>query len=79
MSETIQILVFGKLTDILPALVFKVDAGETVASLKHRLEAEYPALSGRTYRISVNRKMVDEKSFVMPGDEIALMPPFSGG
>jgi len=79
MINAIQILSFGKLTDILPAVITKEHSGTTVSSLLSELEKDYPALKDRTYRVSVNRKMADGETPVSPGDEIALMPPFSGG
>jgi molybdopterin converting factor small subunit len=37
-------------------------------------------LTGKTYRIAVNQRFVELKdTMVSSGDEIAFMPPFSGG
>jgi MoaE-MoaD fusion protein len=55
----------------------------TVADLLQQVSREYPALSdmllpGRIL-VSVNHEFVRPDSTVRDGDEVALMPPFSGG
>lgn len=79
MNGTLRILAFGKLSDLMPAGL-EIDWQQAnLYTLKCRLEKEYPSLAGRTYRIAVNRKMAGDDAVVAPGDEIALLPPFSGG
>jgi molybdopterin converting factor subunit 1 len=55
--------------------------GATVADLRRRLAADYPALAGLLERSAIavqNDFAVD--SCVLPGNsEIALLPPVSGG
>lgn len=57
------------------------DAGapSTVAELEARLRAQLPALAGRPFRTAVNRRYATADERVAPGDEIALIPPVSGG
>ncbi len=55
----------------------------TAADLLQQVAREYPALSellspGRIM-ISVNHEFVKQDAAVKDGDEVALMPPFSGG
>ena len=55
----------------------------TVSELLKYVSTEYPALSdilsqGRIL-ISVNQELVKSDALVKNGDEVALMPPFSGG
>ena len=75
----ITILAFGKLTDILPQQLKFNWIGGDVSDLKNILESTYPALAGKTYQIAVNHTIVPLNTTVMPGAEIALLPPFSGG
>ena len=45
------------------------------------LEARWPSLEryrGR-YRLALNQEFVDEDALLRPGDELALLPPVSGG
>src|SRR5512143_2851034 len=57
--------------------------GGTVADLLKRVSREHPALadvlSCGGILVSVNQEFVKPDSPVKDGDEVALMPPFSGG
>lgn len=78
-NQTVRLLAFGKLTDyLLPAQDFPW-AGGAVAQFRKQLESVFPGLKGKTFRIAVNHLMAADDLQVVPGDEIALMPPFSGG
>lgn len=58
-------------------------AGATVASLRaHLAEAEPDwgaEIASRAVRAAVNHTLVGEDHALSDGDEIAFMPPFSGG
>lgn len=48
--------------------------------LRERLEAKWPAIKNATYALAVNRKIVTHEPYPLTEkDEIALLPPFSGG
>lgn len=53
----------------------------TVAQIWERLKAEIPALDGHrdAVRFAVNQEYVDDDFRPRPGDEIAFIPPVSGG
>ncbi len=55
----------------------------TVGELKAKLIEEYPALKevldSRSVLISVNQEFGDSEAEVKDGDEVAFLPPFSGG
>ena len=53
----------------------------TVAQIWERLKAEFPALEGHrdAVRFAVNQEYVDDDYRPRPGDEIAFIPPVSGG
>jgi sulfur-carrier protein len=55
--------------------------GTTVADLKIRILEIYPEISAQKIPvgIAVNAKFVHEKSIINDFDEIALLPPISGG
>ncbi len=46
-----------------------------------RLEETIPALKGRltAIQIAVNQEFTDKETIIHPGDEVAFLPPFSGG
>jgi molybdopterin synthase catalytic subunit len=55
--------------------------GSTAADLLERLAQAYPALSGlrEAVRVAVNQEFVPPGHRLSAGDEIALIPPVSGG
>ena len=55
--------------------------GTTVADLRKRIIKLYPEILVRRIPmgIAVNGKMANEKSLIYDLDEIALLPPVSGG
>lgn len=57
------------------------DEGTTVADLRIRILELYPEISAQKIPvgIAVNAKMVHDKSIINDFDEIALLPPISGG
>lgn len=59
----------------------EVPAGTTVGQLLARLIDEYPALAGAeaTVSFSVNRTYASADTVLHAGDEVAFIPPVSGG
>jgi sulfur-carrier protein len=57
------------------------DEGTSVADLRIRILELYPEISAHRipFGIAVNAKMVNDKSVITDFDEIALLPPVSGG
>ncbi|HZA47380.1 MAG TPA: MoaD/ThiS family protein [Nitrososphaera sp.] len=53
----------------------------TVAELRKRILELYPEISAQriAMRIAVNAAMANDKSIINDFDEIALLPPISGG
>ncbi len=64
-----------------PELTRDFSDGATVAQIWDRLKAEFPALEGHrdAVRFAVNQEYVDDDYRPRPGDEIAFIPPVSGG
>jgi molybdopterin synthase sulfur carrier subunit len=59
----------------------KKDERTTVADLRIRILELYPAISAQriVMAIAVNAKMANDKSIINDFDEVALLPPISGG
>jgi sulfur-carrier protein len=57
--------------------------GGSVADLLTHVAQEHPELAGvlssNALMISINQEFVRANAIVRDGDEVALMPPFSGG
>jgi molybdopterin synthase sulfur carrier subunit len=52
--------------------------GDTV-QLEAWLQINYPQLKGIKYALAVNKKIIHTTTLLKHDDEIALLPPFSGG
>lgn len=80
------VLLFGRLKDVFGAASVPLPGNvSTAAGLRARLAELHPELAGqvlaRSVRIAVNRKVVvdEETARITAADEIALLPPLSGG
>jgi sulfur-carrier protein len=75
----IKVLFFGVLTDITKT-GFKHYSGITSFNdLKYRIQDDFPEIVHYSYVISLNNQLIDRDPVMKDGDEIALMPPFTGG
>lgn len=64
-----------------PQIEMEMDDGASLGDLLERLYDTYPKLKKWSESIicSVNRKYADDDKLLEPGDEVALLPPVSGG
>jgi molybdopterin synthase sulfur carrier subunit len=74
-----EIKVFGQLVDVFGAEIISTVTPENVEALKADLEERFPALAEKTFVVAVNRQIVHENISLGDKEEIALLPPFSGG
>jgi molybdopterin converting factor small subunit len=80
-----KIFFFGRLAESLGREVDLdvPDAGCTIAELRTRLAGAMPAaadqLSSATVRACIDQVMVTDDARVLPGHEVAFVPPLSGG
>jgi molybdopterin synthase catalytic subunit len=78
----LRVLCFGRLRELLaPELSVELTAPATVADLWRSLREQYPALApyDRAVAIAVNQSFASSSTLLAPGDEVALLPPVSGG
>ena len=52
---------------------------KTVAQLEAILRAREPRLAEARFRVAVNRRYAEAGDVLKPDDEVALIPPVSGG
>ena len=79
---TLEVLAFGIARDIFSGASATIEVGEeaTVGSFKKEMEAEYPQLKAlASYMIAVNDEYADDHLTITSADEIAIIPPVSGG
>jgi molybdopterin synthase sulfur carrier subunit len=78
----IKILSFGICRDILgqTSLVIEVPKGILMKNLKMKLISMYPKLKELNHiHIAINEQYAEDNSIIKDKDEIALVPPVSGG
>lgn len=79
----ITIRLFGRLRDLIGAseIERQVATAATVADAWHALTVEFPQVApyGRSVSAAVNADFAKMTAAVADGDEIAFLPPVSGG
>lgn len=79
---TINILAFGIAKDIFGAGSIQLTLADdaTTAGLKSELENAYPRLKQlKSYMVAINNEYAGDHTTILERDEIAIIPPVSGG
>ena len=79
---TVNVLAFGITREIVGSHVLAIELPEQarIGDLKQLLEERYPALRQLpSLLIAQNRDFAGTQEQIMPGTELALIPPVSGG
>ena len=79
MDEKINILLFGVLAEKFNTNSLKFDKVIDTDTLMTHLKSQYIFLEEINFSIAVNKKMIHENTYLKNNDDVALMPPFSGG
>jgi len=77
-----KLLTFGIVREILGDVpeIALLQSGMTVATLKATLEEQYPRLKQlSSFMIAVNGEYAGADTVIQQGDEVAIIPPVSGG
>jgi molybdopterin converting factor subunit 1 len=77
----VNVLAFGIAKEIFGKTAIDVELSETtIAALKNTLEEKYPRLKQlATYMVAVNNEYAQPTQHINSNDEIAIIPPVSGG
>jgi molybdopterin synthase sulfur carrier subunit len=79
---TIQLLAFGIARDICGARSQPMEIPEQcdITALKALLETQFPPLHElASWVLAVNENYIQDNTTLMEGDEVAILPPVSGG
>ena len=79
---TITVKYFGIIADFTKKKKEEFHLNETMnsmQSLQFHLEKLYPEIKNATYSLALNQSIINENTLLQSQDEIALLPPFSGG
>jgi len=74
----VKIQLFGQLKQIAGSPEIFTDATDTDGLMKE-VAARFPILQNLTYLIAVDRTIVQANTSIRAGQELALLPPYSGG
>ena len=75
----VHLTLFGQLADITgrtEMILHDIPDTETLIKTLHDL---YPSLASAKYAIALNKKVIRENTILSGDNNIALLPPFSGG
>jgi len=77
--EGITVKAFGMIAEKLPEQEFKIPNKKDTEELLTSLYNEYPHLKELEFSLAVNQQLIQENTLLEGKEEIALLPPFSGG
>ena len=77
--DKIRILFFGVLSEVAGKQGEEISFSGDLAALVVLLKQNYPALNDYQFSVAINQDISTESKELSPGDEIALLPPFTGG
>lgn len=78
-----KVLFFGRLADMAGRMRSAPDDIRTLGALRAFLTEGDPllaeALAAKGVRVAINKAVISGDASLKPGDEVAFMPPLSGG
>jgi molybdopterin-guanine dinucleotide biosynthesis protein A len=78
-THNVTLLYFGIVADIIGNFSENIAWNGTLGDLNQMLLQKHPQLANQQLRYAINRNLATMDQTIAPGDEIALLPPFSGG
>lgn len=75
----IQVKVFGQLAEVIGSSELTMMNITDTQSLREKIVVDFPGLNAFPFAIAVDKKISKDNRAIKAGDEIALLPPFSGG
>ncbi len=74
-----KVLFFASIAEMTKMNSMEVAAPENINQLRTILEAKFPQLPSLNYSVALNQTIIHHNSNLTDQDEVALLPPFSGG
>ena len=76
---TIKIKYFGLIAEVTNKTEESIDfSANTIDAILSLLYTKYPDLKNKDFQVAQNQELVSETTEIT-GEELALLPPFSGG
>ena len=79
MTDRIRLKAFGMLAEKIGTDSLEIENPGSSEVLRRQLLQQFPALQSLTFQMAVDRKLIQAETTISAGQEIALLPPFSGG
>ena len=77
--EGLTVKAFGMIAEKLPEQELKFPKKKDTEELLNSLYNEYPDLKELDFSLAVNQQLIQQNTSLEGNEEIALLPPFSGG
>ena len=74
-----QVRLFGMFAEALEVETVTVNSSGTVADLRKTLLDFHPVFHRVPFRIALDKRLASESVHISEGQEVAALPPFSGG
>ena len=70
---------FGQVADLTGVTDLTVDHVPNTEKLLENILKQFPVLEHCTFKLAVNRQIIDRECNLTPTFEVAFLPPFAGG
>jgi sulfur-carrier protein len=77
--EEIKVKAFGKIAELLNNDEIHILKEGNIGAVRQNLISQFPELSTLSFRIAMNHEIVADECTLENCQELALLPPFSGG
>jgi len=74
-----KVLFFGVLSELAAKSADEFDFAGTVQEFRKMMSDQYSGFSDQKYQIAANQKVVQDDHVLEGNEELALLPPFTGG
>jgi molybdopterin converting factor subunit 1 len=77
----IRLYLFARAREIVgeSLIEYEIADGAEVAGLLSQLQAQYPGMAELEIKVAVNSEYAENNQQLQTGDEVAIIPPISGG
>lgn len=75
----ITVLLFGNLAQIAGTTKLTLQDVKDTITVNDLLQSKFPSFKNKKYVVAVNNQLVKDVQNLNDGDELAFLPPFSGG
>jgi molybdopterin converting factor subunit 1 len=78
-NKKIRVLFFGRLRDVVGTNEIIASDIKDIEDLKKYLFEKFPKLKGEIFSVALNYEIIHTNENLKDNDEVALIPPVSGG